>query len=79
MKDKKKKLKLEKATIIAIISTLAFFLVGIAAIVIGYGVKDGWDSVGRWFTSRWAIYIYIVIALLIFALAWFLHKRRMEK
>lgn len=78
MKNKKKR-KLEKTQIIAIISTSVFLIVGIAALVIGFGIKDGWDAVLRWFYSRWAIYVYIAIALLIFVLAWVIHKRRMEK
>ena len=77
MKHKKK--KLDKASKIAIISTISFVLVGLAAFIIGYGVKDGWQSVLAWFVSRWAIYIYIAIAILVFALIWFVHKRRMEE
>jgi len=79
MKTKKKKKKLEKTDIIAIIGTVSFLIVGLAAFVIGYGVKDGWEAVGRWFTSRWAIYVYIAIVLLAFVLVWYIHRRRMEK
>ena len=79
MKNKKKIKKLDKASKIAIISTVSFLLVGIAAFVIGYGLKDGWMSVLMWFGSRWAIYIYIAIIILVLALVWFIHKRRMEK
>lgn len=76
---KKKKKKLDKATKIAIISTIAFLLVGITAFVVGFGIKDGWLAVAKWFVSRWAVYVYITLILLIFVLIWFIHKRRMEK
>lgn len=78
MKNKKKN-KLEKRTVIAIVSTGSFLLIGILALVIGFAIKDGWASVLAWFASRWAIYIYIAIAIMVFLLVWFIHKRRMEK
>ena len=76
---KNKKKKLDKATKVAIITTISFLLVGIAAMVIGFGIKDGWLSVAKWFVSRWAIYVYIALLLMVFVLLWFIHKRRMEK
>lgn len=77
MKTKKK--KLDKATKIAIISTISFLVVGIAALVIGFGIKDGWLSVAQWFVSRWAVYVYIAVVIALFILWWVIHKRRMEK
>lgn len=49
-----------KATIIATSSFLAF---GLACFVIGYGLTDGWDKVIAWFTSQWAIMVYVFIGL----------------
>lgn len=77
MENKKNKKKLIKWG--AIIGSAAFLLIGILAIVIGYAIKDGWASVGAWFVSRWAIYIYIAIVIIIFIAIWFFHKKRMEK
>lgn len=52
-----------------LIATLSFAVVGIAAFVVGYGLKDGWASVLAWFSSKWAVYIYVGIA--VYALAVF--------
>ena len=79
MKNKKKEKKLDKASKIAIITTALFFGIGLAALAIGFGIKDGWWAVLSWFWSRWAIYVYIALAILIFILIWAIHKRRMEK
>lgn len=42
---------------------LAFLAVGIASFIVGYGLKDGWDAVLAWFTSKWATYVYIGIVV----------------
>lgn len=36
---------------------------GIAGIVVGYGLKDGWDSVARWLAGPQARIIYFVLSL----------------
>lgn len=79
--NEKKKVRLEKrkATIITVICSVSFALLGILAIMIGFAIRDGWASVFAWFTSRWAVYVYITLALLTFVLIYFLHRRRMEK
>lgn len=46
---------------ITIISTTVFLLIGITALVLGYGLKDGWQVVLNWFTSRYAMYVYVGI------------------
>lgn len=53
-----------KATIIG---SSVFLLVGIISLILAYGIKDGWASVLAWFTSRWAMYIYVGIGLWIIA------------
>lgn len=53
-----------KATVIG---SGIFLLIGITSLVLAYGIKDGWDSVLAWFTSRWAMYIYVAIGLWIIA------------
>lgn len=51
-----------KATIIG---TTAFLLIGITALVLGYGLKDGWQVVLNWFTSRYAMFVYVGIGFYI--------------
>lgn len=57
-----------------IISTIIFAILGITALVLGFGLTNGWMSVLMWFGSRWAIYVYIVIALLAFIVIWVYFK-----
>ena len=59
-----------KATIIG---TSIFLLVGIASLVLAYGLKDGWASVLAWFTSRWAMYIYVGIGIWIIAVLYIVY------
>lgn len=49
-----------------LIGATAFAIIGIVAFVVGYGLKDGWASVLAWFTSKWATYLYIGLALYAF-------------
>ena len=76
---KKKEAQSPKATKWIIISTIVFALVGITALVLGFGLTNGWASVLRWFGSRWAIYIYIGVALFAFLIVFLVHRKRMEK
>jgi len=62
-----------------ILSTLIFILVGLICLVVGFGIADGWDAVLAWFGSRYAVMIYVIVALLIFGIVWFIHKAKMEK
>ena len=48
-----------------IIGTTIFLVVGIAAFVLGYGLTAGWLWVAQWFVSKWAIMVYVFIALYI--------------
>lgn len=73
-----KKTKRTKQEKIAILSTVGFGLLGVTAFVVGYGLKDGWKSVLMWFVSRWAVYVYIAIILLLFIVIYVVHKKRME-
>jgi len=43
----------------AIIGTTAFLLVGVLALLLGYGIGEGWDVVAAWFVSRYAMYFYV--------------------
>ena len=76
MKNKNKKGILQGKSKWLIISTIAFVILGIALIVIGFGVTYGWLSVLQWFGSRWAIYIYIIIGLLVFLFAFVIFKQK---
>ena len=59
-----------------VISTIIFAIIGIASIVIGFGLTYGWLAVLQWFGSRWAIYIYIIIAILGFLVVWLIFKNK---
>ena len=75
MKKKKKGIFEGKSKWI-IISTIIFAILGITALILGFGFTNGFMSVLMWFGSRWAIYIYIVVALLGFLLAWVYFKNK---
>ena len=54
----------------------AFALVGIIAFIVGYGLKDGWDSVIAWFSSKWAGWVYaFLIVYALFMVMYFNWKR----
>lgn len=57
-----------------IISTIIFAILGITALILGFGLTNGWMSVLMWFGSRWAIYVYIIIALIAFIVIWVYFK-----
>ena len=44
---------------ITIIGTTVFLLIGLLALVLGYGLSEGWEVVLAWFTSRYAMYVYV--------------------
>lgn len=46
-----------------VIGSSAFLVFGLACFVVGYGLIDGWDKVLAWFSSRWAMMVYIFIGL----------------
>lgn len=75
MKNKKKGIFKGKSKWI-IISTLAFATLGIFALILGFSLANGFMSVLLWFGSRWAIYIYITLALLGFVVAWVIFKQK---
>lgn len=63
--------KKKKAKRIAILSIGGVLLISILCFVLGYGLGEGWDSVARWFTSKWAtlavVAIVVVFAVLSYA------------
>lgn len=65
----------------AIFGTLSFLLFGIACFVVGYGIVDGWDAVIKWFSSKWAIMLYVFIGLWAVVIAWvvYIGKTRGDK
>lgn len=62
-----------------ILSFIIFAFVGLVCLVVGFGIANGWLSVLKWFGSKWAIMIYVLIGFMIFGIVWFIHKMRMEK
>lgn len=77
MKNKKKKAFLEGKNKYVFFGTIGFATLGIVSLVVGFGLSKGWLSVLNWFTSRWAIYIYIIVALLGFLVAYLIFKKKM--
>lgn len=75
--NKKKKSIFEGKSKWIIISTIIFAVLGIVALILGFGFTNGFMSVLLWFGSRWAIYIYIIIGLLVFLLAWVIFKHKL--
>lgn len=57
----------------AVFGTLGFLLFGITCFVVGYGIVDGWDAVIRWFSSKWAIMLYIFIGLWLLVVSWVIY------
>lgn len=78
MKKKKKSLFEGKSKWI-IISTIIFAVLGVTALIVGFGLTYGWQSVLNWFGSRWAIYIYILIGIIVFLTAWVLFRKKIEE
>lgn len=77
--NRKKKKALTKAQKAGIIGTAVFLAVGIIATVTGCVIKWGWIAVLKWFGSSMAIWIYVILALAIFAAVFAIHRMRMEK
>lgn len=65
-------MKKPKKAIIAYVATGVFLLLGLTSIVLGYGLSSGWDAVIGWFTSRWAIYVYVFLFFYGIGIAWLL-------
>lgn len=52
--------KHKKSNLFFVIS-IAAIVVGIGLFLLGYGISEGWDVVANWFTSKWAILLYILV------------------
>lgn len=49
----------EKRPLRYYIATGIFLFVGLCCIMLGFGIANGWQWVISWFTSQWAMYVYI--------------------
>ena len=65
-------MKKDKRTILVYLGTGGFLLTGLICIVCGYGFADGWDKIAEWFTSRWAIYVYVFLGFYLLGMAYLL-------
>jgi len=54
-----------------VLGSIGFLVLGLGAFVLGYGLVDGFDAVLAWFTSKWAIMVYVFIVVWFFAVALF--------
>lgn len=71
--------KKERSLILWYVGVGLFALLGIACFVVGYGLKDGWESVLAWFTSKWAMWVYVFAGIYgMAALAYFFYKKNKE-
>lgn len=59
----------KKAKRIAILSAIGVLLVAGLCFLFGYAIAEGWETVGRWFTSKWAVLTIITIGFVLAALA----------
>lgn len=62
-----------------ILSFIIFAVVGLVALFVGFGLTNGWIETLKWFGSKWAIMLYVLLGFIAFGLIWFIHKVRMEK
>ena len=54
--------KRKKLNLFFVISIL-LLIVGCGLFALGYGISEGWDVVANWFTSKWAVLLYIFLGL----------------
>lgn len=55
----------KKAKRIAVLSILAILVIAALCFVFGYAIAEGWETVGAWFTSKYAVLTIIAIAVVI--------------
>lgn len=53
---------------IAILGVLALIAIAALCFVLGFGIGEGWEAVGAWFTSKWATLTIIAVAFVVIAL-----------
>jgi len=53
---------------VAVIAIGGLLLVAVLCFVFGFAISEGWEAVGRWFTSKWAALSLIAIGVVAFAL-----------
>ena len=61
-----------------LVGSLIFLAIGIAAFVIGFVIAYGWAVVLAWFGSRWALLLYLFIAIYIFLISFLIHMNKMK-
>lgn len=71
--------KKNKAKLIWMIGIGVFALIGIASFIVGYGLRDGWQAVLAWFTSRWAYIVYVGALIYLTVVLCFVHFMNIHK
>ena len=59
-----------KAQRIAILSVGALLFVAVLCFVFGFAIAEGWEAVGRWFTSKWAALAIVAVAVVAIGLVY---------
>lgn len=68
-----------KSAIVASIGSIAFLILGIACFACGYGFSLGWDVVLAWFSSRYALLVYVFLALWLFIASYLIYWGKLHE
>lgn len=61
----------KKAKKMAIIGVLSLIVVAALCFVFGFAIAEGWQAVGAWFKSKWAVLTIIAITIVVIALVFY--------
>lgn len=61
-----------------LIVSIIIVCLGILAFVLAYGLSKGWDVVGAWFSSKYAIILYIVVGCYFAIVLWWIIGERIK-
>lgn len=56
-KNEKKKTKIKAG-----IAILSLLVIAILCFLFGFAISEGWEAVGAWFTSKWAVMTIVAVS-----------------
>ena len=59
----KKRIKADKVALVTATTLLTAGLIAVIAMIAYYAIKDGWQSVLDWFSSRWACLVGVIVLI----------------